>query len=192
MLLLAAAVALGVAAGLVLQSRNDSGAAPARGRTMSISTSVEPRVQLFGDPVTARVDLLFDRRRVLPAADKIRIEAPFRPFEVVDPPTVERAESGDLVHLSYTYRLICLDRRCASHIGSQRVCRTAGSRDQTDSLFRATFVDIGDDHGRSFPGKGQGGNAADACCAAGDQRNLSRQTFPHWLLPDHRVSDFGT
>jgi hypothetical protein len=114
LLLLAAAVALGVVAGLLLQSRDDSGSAPARGRTMTISTSVEPRVQLFGDPVTARVDLLFDRRRVLPAANKIRIEAPFRPFEVVDAPTVERAESGDLVHLSYTYRLLCLERGCAS------------------------------------------------------------------------------
>jgi hypothetical protein len=117
-LLLAAAVALGAVAGVLLQSRDDSSSVPARGRTMTISTSVEPRVQLFGDPVTARVDLLFDRRRVLPAANKIRIEAPFRPFEVVDTPTVERAESGDLVHLSYTYRLLCLERRCAS--GSPR------------------------------------------------------------------------
>jgi len=114
LLLLAAAVALGAVAGLLLQSRNGSGSAPASGRTMSISTSVAPRVQLFGDPVTARIDLLFDRRRVLPAASKIRIEAPFRPFEVVDAPTVERSESGDLVHLRYTYRLLCLDRRCAT------------------------------------------------------------------------------
>lgn len=113
-LLLGAAVAVGVVTGLLLQSRNDSGTARASGRTMSISTSVEPRVQLFGDPVTARVDLLFDRRRVLPAANKIRIEAPFGPFEVVDAPKVERSESGDLVHLRYTYRLLCLDRRCAT------------------------------------------------------------------------------
>jgi hypothetical protein len=114
LLLLAAAVALGVVAGLLLRSRTDEGSPPARGRTMTISTSVEPRVQLFGDPVTARIDLLFDRRRVLPAANKIRIDAPFRPFEVVDAPKVERAESGDLVHLRYTYRLLCLERRCAT------------------------------------------------------------------------------
>jgi len=114
LLLLTAAVALGAVAGLLLQSRNGSGSAPASGRTMRISTSVEPRVQVFGDPVTARIDLLFDRRRVLPAANKIRIEAPFRPFEAVDAPKVERAESGDLVHLRYTYRLLCLDRRCAT------------------------------------------------------------------------------
>jgi len=118
LLFLAAAVVLGVAAGLLLQSRDGSGSAPARGRTMSISTSFEPRVQLFGDPVTARIDLLFDRRRVLPAANKLRIEAPFRPFEVVGAPRVERAESGDLVHVSYAYRLLCLDRRCAT--GSPR------------------------------------------------------------------------
>jgi hypothetical protein len=118
LLFLAAAVALGVVAGLLLQSGTDQGSPPARGRTMTISTSVEPRVQLFGDPVEARIDLLFDRRRVLPAANKIRIEAPFSPFEVVDAPTVERAESGDLVHLRYTYRLLCLDRRCAT--GSPR------------------------------------------------------------------------
>lgn len=113
-LLLAAAVTLGVIAGLLLRSHDDSGSAPARGRTMSISTSVEPRVQLFGDPVTARIDLLFDRRRVLPAANKIRIEAPFRPFETIGAPTVDRTESGDVVHLRYTYRLLCLDRRCAT------------------------------------------------------------------------------
>jgi hypothetical protein len=114
LLLLTAAVALGVVAGLLLQSRNDQGAPPARGRTMTISTSVEPRVQLFGDPVAARIDLLFDRRRVLPAANKIRIDAPFRPYEVLGKPTIERAESGDLVHLRYTYRLLCLDRRCTT------------------------------------------------------------------------------
>jgi hypothetical protein len=89
LLLLAAAVALGVAAGLLLQSRNDQSLRPSRGRTMSISTSVEPRVQMFGDPVTARIDLLFDRRRVLPAADKIRIDAPFSPYEIVGGPKLE-------------------------------------------------------------------------------------------------------
>ena len=114
LLLLTAAVALGAVAGLLLQSRNGSGSAPESGRTMRISTSVAPRVQLFGDPVTARIDLIFDRRRVLPAANKIRIEAPFGPFEVVGPPKVGRAESGDLVHLRYTYRLLCLDRRCTT------------------------------------------------------------------------------
>ncbi|HEY8628774.1 MAG TPA: hypothetical protein VIL56_10695 [Gaiellaceae bacterium] len=114
LLLLAAAVALGVAAGLLLQSRNDQSLRPSRGRTMSISTSVEPRVQMFGDPVTARIDLLFDRRRVLPAADKIRIDAPFSPYEIVGGPKLERAESGELVHLRYTYRLLCLDRRCTT------------------------------------------------------------------------------
>ena len=139
MLLLAAAVAVGVVAGLLLQSRNDSGATPARGRTMSISTSVEPRVQLFGDPVTARVDLLFDRRRVLPGANKIRIEAPFPPFEVVDAPTVERAESGDLVHLSYTYRLICLDRRCA----------TASPRTDVQLAPLRVFYSLADIHRRA-------------------------------------------
>lgn len=114
LLLFAAAVALGAVVGVLLQSRDGSGSAPAHGRTMTISTSVEPRAQLFGDPVTARIDLLFDRRRVLPAVDKIRIEAPFGPFEMVGAPKVERAESGNLVHLRYTYRLLCLDRRCAT------------------------------------------------------------------------------
>jgi hypothetical protein len=114
LVLLTAAVALGVAAGLLLQSRNDRSVRPFRGRTMSISTSLEPRVQMFGDPVTARIDLLFDRRRVSPSADKIRIDAPFGPYEIVDGPKLERAESGELVHLRYTYRLLCLDRGCAT------------------------------------------------------------------------------
>jgi hypothetical protein len=114
-LFLAAAVALGVVAGLLLRSGDDRrSAAPVRGRTMTISTSVEPRVQMFGDPITARVDLLFDRRRVLPAASKIRIEAPFRPYEILDGPKLDRSESGDLVHLRYAYRLVCLDRRCTA------------------------------------------------------------------------------
>lgn len=111
-----AAVALGVVAGLLVRSGNDRGSPspPVQGRTMSISTSVDPRVQMFGDPVTARIDLLFDRRRVLPAANKIRIDAPFDPYEIVGGPRLERDESGDLVHLRYTYRLVCLDRRCTT------------------------------------------------------------------------------
>ncbi len=68
----------------------------------------------------------------------------------------------------------CLDHCRAGHIGSDRVCHTAGSHDQTDSLFHATFVHIRDDHGRPCPGKRQGDNASDTCCAPGDQCNPSR------------------
>ncbi len=110
----AAAVALGVVAGLLVRSGNNRSSPPVQGRTMTISTSFDPRVQMFGDPVTARIDLLFDRRRVLSAANKIRIDAPFDPYEIIAGPTLERVESGDLVHLRYTYRLVCLDRRCAT------------------------------------------------------------------------------
>jgi hypothetical protein len=126
-LLLLGAAVVGVAAGLiVLATRGDeTGAsrAPRRDvvgsfqgqrRTMTISTSIEPRTHLFGDPIVARVDLLFGRDRVDPDPKKIRIDAIFRPYTQLGSPTVERHDEGDLVHLRYVYRLTCLERPCTA------------------------------------------------------------------------------
>jgi hypothetical protein len=77
---------------------------------MSIKTSLTPRTHVFAEPVVAGVDLEFDSRRV--SADKIRVDAPFRPYEQLGPGTRTRSDVGNLVRIHYRYRLSCFAKGC--------------------------------------------------------------------------------
>jgi hypothetical protein len=107
-----AAVAVGSIAGVLVLSRNDDETRqPGRfDRTISVRTSLEPRVHLFGDPVTAHVDLRFDKRRVRP--DNIVLDVLFRPYEQVGPERRERSDVGETARLRISYPLQCLARAC--------------------------------------------------------------------------------
>jgi hypothetical protein len=113
-----AAVATGVIVGvLVLGRGSNETPAPSRfDQTVSIRASLEPRVHLFGDPVTAHIDLRLDKRRVRP--ENIVVDALFRPYEQVAPVRRERRDVGDTVLMRFSYPLQCLARACAP--GAQR------------------------------------------------------------------------
>jgi hypothetical protein len=78
------------------------------GELFAVSSSVTPQKSLFGDPVTVRLRILFDRNRVTPEAVKTRYG--FRPFR--DRTTFERVDSGNLTALLYTIELQCLTLAC--------------------------------------------------------------------------------
>ena len=118
LLLVLAAVTVGVVIGIVVLTRgDDDGSLASRdfgslaSRSMEIQTAVIPRTHVFGDPVTAQADFLVDPRRVDP--DTIRVDAVFDPFTRVG--DVERVETraGDLVRVRYRFHLACLAPACA-------------------------------------------------------------------------------
>lgn len=77
---------------------------------LKVYASVTPPVQRFGDPVTARVAVVADRKWVAPA--NVRVAAHFAPYQTAGPPTVVRAYNGRLLQLTWTWKLRCLTVQC--------------------------------------------------------------------------------
>lgn len=110
----AAAVALGLALGLAALALRDGtpGATspPSLGKTVRVEAAVAPRISLFGDPVVASVDVLFDRRVVRP--ESVGVDASFEPWKPQGTAPPARSESGDLIQLSYRITLTCTAIEC--------------------------------------------------------------------------------
>lgn len=121
--LVAAAVALGLALGLAALVLRDgttgSTSPPSLGSTVRVEAAVAPRVSLFGDPVVASVDVLFDRRVVRP--ESVGIDARFEPWKPQGTPPPAWTESGDLVRLSYRITLTCTAIECLPAGSAQQV-----------------------------------------------------------------------
>jgi hypothetical protein len=73
---------------------------------IAVRADVLPHEHLFGDALTAQVDVLLDRAFVRPGS--VRVEENFAPFRVRGEPQRERRDLGDTTHLTFTYRLDCL------------------------------------------------------------------------------------
>lgn len=80
------------------------------GRPAVAAAAIEPRAHLFGDVVSARVDVVADRALVDPAT--LRLRAGFEPYEPVGPVTVERRDVGGLARLRFSVPLRCLGSNC--------------------------------------------------------------------------------
>ena len=69
-----------------------------------------PRIVLFGDTVTAQVDVVVDRSRVDP--DSVRVEADFTPWELVADPERVRRDGAATSHVRTRFSLRCLTSPC--------------------------------------------------------------------------------
>ncbi len=87
---------------------------------IALRTSMTPRVHLFGDPVTAQVDL------VVPAKDAaaVRVLPDFRPYERVGPVRITRVGAGQRVGLRYRYTLDCLQSACLPRAAGRPIVLT--------------------------------------------------------------------
>jgi hypothetical protein len=74
------------------------------------SATIAPRIILFGDTITAHVDVFLDRRRV--DAASVRVGSEFLPWELVGQPTRSRSDSGPNTHLETTFTLRCTGSPC--------------------------------------------------------------------------------
>ena len=73
---------------------------------IAVRADVLPHEHLFGDRLTARVDVLLDRAFVKP--ESIQVVQNFAPFRVDGNVRPERRDLGDTTHLRYLYPLDCL------------------------------------------------------------------------------------
>jgi hypothetical protein len=85
---------------------------------VTAKADVTPRTHLFGDTLTARIDLVVDRDAVGPALPTVvRSFAPY----TVERVTTARRDAGRFSQLRYTFRLRCLREACLSTSGRARV-----------------------------------------------------------------------
>jgi hypothetical protein len=87
-----------------------SPAAPGEAVPISVATTLDPRVLLFGDTLKATVDVTYSRRRV--NGDSIRITPQFAPWALIQPPHRERRDAGAVGFLRTTYVLRCTIGPC--------------------------------------------------------------------------------
>lgn len=72
-----------------------------------------PGVVLFGDTLTARLDVIIDRSKVDPGS--VRVQAGFAPWKAVAPPKrVRRDGAASTTYIGTTYVLRCLEADCTS------------------------------------------------------------------------------
>jgi hypothetical protein len=99
------------AAGLALLAVLATAApAAAAAGPLQATASIAPPVQLFGDPVTARVSVIADTTRVDPA--KLQVTATFAPFVPVGEPREIQTGSGRYVQTTWIWKLRCLSIAC--------------------------------------------------------------------------------
>ena len=97
---------------LIAWSREDDseGASPVESPDIEARGSLSPRVALFGDTISARVDVTLDRS--LYDAESVRVGTTFAPWEIVGEPKRARRDVGSTTHLGTTFVLRCLTDAC--------------------------------------------------------------------------------
>jgi hypothetical protein len=104
----AAALAMLLAASVL--SRADDDAPSARRDPISAAATLSPRVVLFGDTLTATVDVVVDRTVIDP--DGVEVRWSHAAWKPVGTPERTRRDSGSTAFLSTTYVLRCLAQPC--------------------------------------------------------------------------------
>ena len=104
-----AAVVVSVAAVAAAWVGTRGGAPSAVPHRFAVRTELVPRTFLFGDRVTARVEVELDRRRVDPGS--VRVHRKFGPYSLMSATRAE-GRAGDAVVLHYRFRLVCLVSAC--------------------------------------------------------------------------------
>jgi hypothetical protein len=104
----AVAVLVGAATVVAISRQRDDNAVKGPVLTndlIAVRADVAPHEHLFGDRLTARVDVLLDRAFVNP--ETVQVAENFAPFRVDGKPKRERDDLGDTTHLVFTYALTC-------------------------------------------------------------------------------------
>jgi hypothetical protein len=81
---------------------------------IGVQTSLAPRPVLFGDDVTAHVDVLVDTRRVDPRS--VRVTDGFGAWRQAAPERTTTTVAGGTAKRSFRFTLSCLDSTCLPHV----------------------------------------------------------------------------
>jgi hypothetical protein len=103
----AALVVIVVAGG---RSGSDTEAPPAESVPVATDAELTPRIALFGDTLTATVDVVVDRTVVDPG--RVAVAWSHAPWAQVGAPQHARRDSGTATHLRTTFVLRCLTSQC--------------------------------------------------------------------------------
>jgi hypothetical protein len=80
------------------------------GQRLASRHALAPPVQLFAEPVVARIDILLDNVRLDP--ERVRVVGFFEPYEQEGPTVRTRRDQGRYTHLRYEFTLRCLVYEC--------------------------------------------------------------------------------
>jgi hypothetical protein len=129
----AAAVAIGAVVGLLVLARGDGEIEPIvfTGRPLAVQTAVDSRSHLFGDRIVMQLELLLDRRVVVP--ESVRVTTAFEPYQAAGATVRERTDAGDLVRMRFAWPLECVSQECAPGTGGT----TRFPLSRVDYLMRA-------------------------------------------------------
>ncbi|HZC29101.1 MAG TPA: hypothetical protein VE269_05120 [Gaiellaceae bacterium] len=105
-----AVVAAVVALAVSVLTAGDGGRGLPGGKAITATARIDPTTALFGDEITARIDIAVDRNRAHP--DDVRVRTPFSPLEPVNRET-HRWDAGRITYIRTAWTLRCLSRRCA-------------------------------------------------------------------------------
>jgi hypothetical protein len=75
-----------------------------------VRATVTPRDALFGDTIYARIDVLYDPRRV--ARGTLAVQRAVSLYEIQGGPAIQRERVGSARRVTYTLRMTCLDHGC--------------------------------------------------------------------------------
>ncbi len=125
-------------------------AALPEGRVIAVRQSLTPDVQLFAEPVVARVDILVDGEKFDP--ERLRVAGFFEPFELDGEVVRTRRDQGRYTHLRYEFTLRCLVWECLPHTddpgatpvsvagGVERPPPPGGARDRRTHRLKAARI----------------------------------------------------
>jgi hypothetical protein len=77
---------------------------------LKVFARISPPVHTFGDPITATVAVVADRKAVAPS--NVRVVVHFRPYQSAGAPTVVRTSNGRILQMTWTWHLRCLTVQC--------------------------------------------------------------------------------
>ena len=104
-----------VGAVILLRGGDDESEAPVlRGSVLATATTLKPQAHLFGQRVTARLDVVYNEQLVAPGS--VKASPRFDPFRVVATRR-EQETFGDIVRQRTEYDLECLTNKCLSPKG---------------------------------------------------------------------------
>jgi hypothetical protein len=87
---------------------------PAEEEFLWPTTEVKPSAYLFGQRLTARLDIVYDTDRIVPGS--LKVQPDFAPYRILER-TSARQKIGHNVRLRYEYVLDCLTQRCLPPAG---------------------------------------------------------------------------
>ncbi|HEX4679634.1 MAG TPA: hypothetical protein VH210_10585 [Gaiellaceae bacterium] len=109
-----AGAALAVGSWVLLPSRGTSSPSPPP-RALTIRASFTPTAAGFADTVTARIEVIADRRTV--RSDTVHVVYAVAPLTLLARPVEHRVTRGDVTVVSTTLHVACLSDRCVAETG---------------------------------------------------------------------------